>query len=62
LSFAPDFGASFEAELMKTGKVKALSGEWAGYYRLRLRSYRAIDKQYGERLVIFLMRAVQNYA
>jgi mRNA interferase RelE/StbE len=41
---------------MKSGKVKALSGEWKGFFRLRLRSYRAIYKKYGETVVILVVR------
>lgn len=59
-SFARDFGDRYEAELMKSGKVKALSGEWEGFHRLRLRSYRAIYKKYGEALVILVVRVAHR--
>ncbi|MGB4586900.1 MAG: type II toxin-antitoxin system RelE/ParE family toxin [Rectinemataceae bacterium] len=54
--FASDFSERYEYELMRCSKVKALSGEWDGYYRLRLRSYRAIYKKYNETLVILVVR------
>ena len=58
--FAADFGERYEAELMKSGKIKALSGEWEGFHRLRLRSYRAIYKKYGETLVMLVVRVAHR--
>jgi mRNA interferase RelE/StbE len=58
--FARDFTERYEVELMKSGKIKALAGEWEGFYRLRLRSYRAIYKKYGEMLVIIIVRVAHR--
>ena len=58
--FASDFNERYETELMRSGKVKALSGEWEGFFRLRLRSYRAIYKKYGDTLVILIVRVAHR--
>jgi mRNA interferase RelE/StbE len=57
---ARDYSDRYEAELMKSGKVKALKGEWEGFLRLRLRSYRAIYKKYGDTLVILVVRVAHR--
>ena len=58
--FARDFSGRYETELIKSGRVKALSGEWEGFFRLRLRSYRAIYKKYNETLVILVVRVAHR--
>ena len=58
--FASTFGELYEAELMKSGRVKALSGEWEGFCRLRLRSYRAIYRKYAKTLVILVVRVAHR--
>jgi mRNA interferase RelE/StbE len=58
--FARDFRDRDEAELRKSGMVKELTGKWKGLYRLRLRSYRAIYKKYGETLVILVVRVAHR--
>ncbi len=37
-------------------KVKVLGGKWKGFHRLRLRSWRAIYRRYGQTLVILVVR------
>jgi mRNA interferase RelE/StbE len=54
--FARDYSVRFEAELMKSGKIKALAGEWKSFYRLRLRSYRVIYKKNSDVLIILVVR------
>jgi mRNA interferase RelE/StbE len=42
--------------LSETGKLKTLSGQWKGFSRLRLRTYRVILKEQAHRLVILVVR------
>ena len=46
----------YENNLIKTGKIKALKGEWDGFYRLKLRTYRVIYTKEADRLVILVVR------
>jgi len=55
-SFICDYSEAFETELLRTGKLKKLRGEWKGFYRLRLRTYRVIYKKYPDRLVVYVVR------
>lgn len=48
--------AALEPGFMKSGKIKRLKGELAGFHRLRLRTYRVIYKKYEKTLVIFVVR------
>ncbi|KAA0257500.1 type II toxin-antitoxin system RelE/ParE family toxin [Deferribacter autotrophicus] len=54
--FANNFSNEYEAELIKTGKIKKLKGEWEGFYRLRLRTYRVIYQKNANELVILIIR------
>jgi mRNA interferase RelE/StbE len=45
-----------EPALIKSGKIKRLKGEWAGFFRLRLRTYRVTYRKYKKTLVIFVVR------
>ena len=40
--FINNFDETYEKELIKITKIKALQGEYKGLYRLRLRTYRLI--------------------
>jgi len=50
------WSASYARALSETGKLKRLSGEWKGFSRLRLRTYRVILKEQSHRLVIIVVR------
>ena len=46
--------STIEADFLKTGRIKRLSGRWEGFLRLRLRTFRVIYKRYEETLVILV--------
>lgn len=54
--FINNYDESYEKELMKLTKIKALKGEYKGLYRLRLRTYRVIYEKQNDRLVILVLR------
>ena len=54
--FQNNFNADYEKELIKTGKIKALKGDWSGYYRLRLRTYMVIYVKEVDKLIILIVR------
>lgn len=54
--FIGAYSPEYEAELIKTGAIKHLKGEWNGFYRLRLRTYRVIYEKIEERLVVHVVR------
>ena len=56
--FASNFSCEYEQELLKTTKIKALKGSYEGFYRLRIRSFRAIYKKKDNELIILLLRVV----
>ena len=54
--FIKNFSDDYERELLKTGKIKKLKGEWSGFYRLKLRTYRVIYKKEIKKLIILVVR------
>jgi mRNA interferase RelE/StbE len=54
--FIESYDAEYEEQLMKKSKIKKLSGEWDGFYRLRFRDYRVIYEKLNNRLVIHIVR------
>ena len=54
--FAKNYSKAYASSLIRTGHLKRLQGEWKGFNRLRLRSYRAIFREYAGRLVILVVR------
>ena len=55
--FASRFDPAYESRLVKSGHVKRLKGEWKGFSRLKLRTFRVIYKRHEETLVVFVVRA-----
>ena len=55
--FAANFSHEYEQELLKTTKIKALKDSYAGLYKLRIRSFRAIYKKKDNELIILVLRA-----
>jgi len=53
------FAENYE-RLRQSKKVKALSGNLKGFYRLRLRTFRVIYKEYPEKLVIYVLRVAHR--
>lgn len=54
--FINNFDETYEKELIKITKIKALQGEYKGLYRLRLRTYRHIYEKKNDKLVILVLR------
>ncbi len=54
--FIQSFSDAYESDLIQTGKIKYLKGEYAGYFRLRLRTYRIIYEKIDDRLIIHILR------
>lgn len=55
-NFIKYFDETYEKELIKLTKIKALQGEYKGLYRLRLRTYRLIYEKQNDKLVILVLR------
>ncbi len=54
--FISNFDEDYEKTLIKTGKIKKLKGEFEGFYRLRLRTFRVIYEKQEDRLIILVLR------
>lgn len=55
-SFINNFDEDYEKELIKLTKIKALQGEFKGFYRLKLRTYRVIYEKQNDKLIILVLR------
>ena len=53
---AAGYSPPFVTELIRTGKLKRLQGQWKGFFRLRLRSWRVIYREYRKSLLILVVR------
>jgi len=58
--FIEHFTPEFEEEMIKLQKIKVLKGQWEGYYRYRVRTYRVIYKKYDNKLVILVVRVAHR--
>lgn len=58
--FEQNFDEAFEQELISSSKIKKLHGEWEGFFRLRLRSYRVIYEKVGDKLIILVVRVAHR--
>ncbi|MCT7499016.1 type II toxin-antitoxin system RelE family toxin [Aliarcobacter cryaerophilus] len=54
--FINNFDETYEKELIKITKIKALQGEYKGLNRLRLRTYSLIYEKQNDKLVILVLR------
>jgi len=54
--FIKNFSDEYEDSLIKRGKIKHLKGEYSGYYRLKLRTYRVIYEKIDNKLIIHVLR------
>jgi len=59
--FEQNFDEAFERELISSSKIKKLKGEWEGFFRLRLRSYRVIYEKMGDKLIILVVRVAHRH-
>jgi len=58
--FIDHYDTFYERELMHRSKIKKLKGEWEGFYRLRLRSYRVIYEKLHDELLIHIVRVAHR--
>ena len=49
------FAGNYES-IKRSKRVKALVSNFKGFYRLRLRTFRVIFKEYSEKLIIYVVR------
>ena len=58
--FEQNFDEIYEQELISSSKIKKLHGEWEGFFRLRLRSYRVIYEKMGDKLIVLVVRVAHR--
>ncbi|MDD3324517.1 MAG: type II toxin-antitoxin system RelE/ParE family toxin [Sulfurospirillaceae bacterium] len=58
--FEQNFDEAYEKELISSSKIKKLKGEWEGFFRLRLRSYRVIYEKIGDEVIILVVRVAHR--
>lgn len=58
--FEQNFDEAYEKELISSSKIKKLKGEWEGFFRLRLRSYRVIYEKVDDKLIILVVRVAHR--
>jgi mRNA interferase RelE/StbE len=58
--FIEQYSEEYEKELLRSSKVKKLKGEWEGFFRLRMRSYRVIYEKIDGRLIIYIVRVAHR--
>jgi len=58
--FIEYFTPEFEEEMITLQKIKVLKGQWEGYYRYRVRTYRVIYKKYDNKLVVLVVRVAHR--
>lgn len=54
-TFAHNFSVSYERDLLKTQKIKKLQAQNQDFYRLKLRTYRAIYQKQADKLLILVV-------
>lgn len=54
--FIDSYNDAYEQDMMRSSKIKKLKGDWQGFYRLRMRSYRVIYEKIDKKLVIYIVR------
>ncbi len=58
--FIANYDIDYEKTLIKSGKIKKLKGDFQGFYRLRLRTFRMIFEKQEDRLIILVLRIVHR--
>jgi mRNA interferase RelE/StbE len=54
--FIDAYDEAYEQNMIRSSKIKKLKGDWQGFYRLRMRSYRVIYEKIETKLVIYIVR------
>jgi mRNA interferase RelE/StbE len=54
--FIDSYNDTYEQDMIRSSKIKKLKGDWKGFYRLRMRSYRVIYEKIDKKLVIYIVR------
>jgi mRNA interferase RelE/StbE len=55
-SYNDTYNDTYEQDMIRSSKIKKLKGDWKGFYRLRMRSYRVIYEKIDKKLVIYIVR------